>query len=198
MRHLAVRRAGAHQRAEPRLLHQQVQQQRQQQAHAEDQQPVGRVVQPGQQLAPGRPAPAGADSGRSLPNTIFTPSFRIRISAKVASTCDRWSRMYSERSSADLQQPCRTAPVSTHRAEHAQHERAGQRHQPGGEERADHVQRAVRQVDHVHDAEDQRQPGRQQEQHQPELQPVEQLLEDEKTGHGCVSVAQFFILQSCT
>ena len=35
---------------------------------------------------------AGADSGRSLPKIILTPSLRIRISAKVASTCDRWSR----------------------------------------------------------------------------------------------------------
>ena len=35
---------------------------------------------------------AGAASGRSLPKTILVPSLRIRISAKVASTCERWSR----------------------------------------------------------------------------------------------------------
>ena len=43
---------------------------------------------------------------------------------------------------------------------------------------ADHVERAVRQVDHVHDAEDQRQPGRHQEQHDPELHPVQHLLDE--------------------
>src|SRR6185436_6711804 len=42
---------------------------------------------------------SGADSGKSVPNTILTPSLRIRISAKVASTCVRWSRTYSVRSS---------------------------------------------------------------------------------------------------
>jgi hypothetical protein len=36
----------------------------------------------------------------------------------------------------------------------------------------------VRQVDHVHDAEDKRQPGRQQKQHQPELKAIQQLLGD--------------------
>ena len=51
--------------------------------------------------------------------------------------------------------------------------------QPGGEEGADHVERAVRQVDHVHDAEHERQPGREQEQHQAELQAVQRLLEDQ-------------------
>jgi hypothetical protein len=64
----------------------------------------------------------------------------------------------------------------------------------------------VRQVDHVHDAEDQRQPGGEQEQHQAELQPVERLLEDEDAGHrsapqrqGCEErVAPHFIAQFCT
>ena len=37
----------------------------------------------------------------------------------------------------------------------------------------------MRQVDHVHDAEDESQAGGQQEQHQPELQPVQQLLGDQ-------------------
>ena len=35
------------------------------------------------------------------------------------------------------------------------------------------------QVDHVHDAKDECQPGGQQEQHQAELQPVQQLLGDQ-------------------
>ena len=49
--------------------------------------------------------------------------------------------------------------------------------QGGAEEGANHVQRAVRQVDEVHDAEHQRQAGRQQEQQYAELQPVQELNE---------------------
>jgi hypothetical protein len=54
------------------------------------------------------------------------------------------------------------------------------RHQVG----ADHVERAVREVDHVHDAEHEREPGSEQEQHQPELQPVEGLFEKKRYGHA--------------
>ena len=43
----------------------------------------------------------------------------------------------------------------------------------------DHVERAVREVDHVHHAEHQREPRGEQEQHQAELQAVQGLLEDE-------------------
>ena len=41
----------------------------------------------------------------------------------------------------------------------------------------------MREIDQIHDAEDERQPGRHQEQHDAELHPVEQLLEDEKRRH---------------
>jgi hypothetical protein len=80
---------------------------------------------------------------------------------------------------------------------HADHQSRDERHDgaeheavgPGGEGRreigADHVERAVRQIDEVHDAEHQRQPGRQQEQQQPELKAVEALLE-EQTRHRSV------------
>ena len=188
-RHLAVRRAGAHQRAHPRLLHQQ---RTAATASAtptrEDQQPVRRVAAVPAAARPGRRARPGADSGRSLPKTILTPSLRIRIRAKVASTCDRWSRAYSVRSSADLEQPCRTAAVSATAPNDAEHERAGQRDQPRGEERADHVERAVREVDHVHDAEHQRQPGGEQEQHQAELQPVERACSTTRRLGHCLVV----------
>jgi len=39
-------------------------------------------------------------------------------------------------------------------------------------------------VDHVHDAEHERQPGRHQEQHHAVLQPVQELLENQSPGHG--------------
>jgi hypothetical protein len=52
----------------------------------------------------------------------------------------------------------------------------------GGEVRAHHVERAVGQVDEVHDPEDQRQPRRHEEEHHAELQAVQRLLEDEEHG----------------
>ena len=70
------------------------------------------------------------------------------------------------------------------RAEHAQHERAGHPDEPGGEERADHVERAVREVDHVHHAEDQGQARGEQEQHQAELQAVQRLLDEKDAAHA--------------
>ena len=45
---------------------------------------------------------------------------------------------------------------------------------------------AMREVDHVHDAEDQRQPGGDQEQQDAELQPVERLLEKKDRRHAGV------------
>ncbi len=52
----------------------------------------------------------------------------------------------------------------------------------GREERADHVERAVREVDHVHDPEHERQTRGEQEQHQAELQAVQRLLDEEDAG----------------
>ncbi len=83
-----------------------------------------------------------------------------------------------------------------HFDQHADHQRAEQAEQHaervgagplrGGHRQvgADHVERAVRQVDEVHDAEHQRQPGGHQEQHDAELQAVQQLLEDEDQVHA--------------
>ena len=48
---------------------------------------------------------------------------------------------------------------------------------------ADHVERAMRQVDQPHDAEDQGEAGRHQEQHYAELEPVEDLLNDQRRRH---------------
>ena len=64
-----------------------------------------------------------------------------------------------------------------------QNEGAGLHVGIGAEIGPDHVQRAVGEVDEVHDAEDERQPGRDQEQHDAELHPVQQLLEDEERRH---------------
>ena len=65
--------------------------------------------------------------------------------------------------------------------------RAGERCDRGAGERADHVERAVGEVDEAHDAEDQRQPGRHQEQHDAELQAVQQLFDDQRGGQILVA-----------
>ena len=46
----------------------------------------------------------------------------------------------------------------------------------------------MRQIDEVHDAEHQRQSRRQQEQQQAELQPVQELFDDEQHGDSWVNV----------
>ena len=57
-------------------------------------------------------------------------------------------------------------------------EAAGQRRERRGEIGADHVERAVRQIDQIHDAEDQRQAGCQQKQQHAQLHAVEALLDE--------------------
>ena len=66
------------------------------------------------------------------------------------------------------------------RQQDAEHKTVRPGHEGRGEVGAHHVERAVRQIDEVHDAEHQRQAGRQQKQQQPELQAVQRLFyEDE-------------------
>jgi len=45
----------------------------------------------------------------------------------------------------------------------------------------------MREVDEVHDPEDEREPGRDQEQRHAELEPVERLLDKEEEGHRLVA-----------
>jgi len=69
-------------------------------------------------------------------------------------------------------------------AEHDRHrERSGELVEIRRQVGAHHVERAMGEVDQVHDAEHQRQPGGQQKQHHPELQPVERLLGEEYEIH---------------
>ena len=66
----------------------------------------------------------------------------------------------------------------------ADEERAGRGETRRRDIGADHVQRTVGQVDQIHDAEDQGQPGRHQEQHDAKLNPVQHLLDD--VDHECM------------
>ena len=75
-----------------------------------------------------------------------------------------------------------------HRGDDAEHDRQDERAGPvedgRGEERAHHIERAMCQIEEVHDAEDQREPGRHQEQHDAELHPVQQLLDKKRNVHS--------------
>ena len=63
---------------------------------------------------------------------------------------------------------------------YSQEERAAAGGGRGAHIGADHVKRAMGQVDHLHDAEDQGQPGGHQKQHDAQLQAVEQLFDEQK------------------
>ena len=65
----------------------------------------------------------------------------------------------------------------------SQEERSGKLHQGGREKRAQHVEGAMRQIDQVHDAEDERQPGGDQEQHDAELKAIQELFDQEQEVH---------------
>ena len=79
---------------------------------------------------------------------------------------------------------------------HADQERGAERQQRAGDEAAgpgregrreigaQHVERAMREIHQVHDAEDEREAGGEQEQQQPELQTVQALF-DETTASDC-------------
>ncbi len=66
------------------------------------------------------------------------------------------------------------------RQDRAEHETAGPGDEGRGEIGAHHVERTVREIDEVHDAEHQGQSRRQQEQQEPELQPVQDLFDDQQ------------------
>jgi hypothetical protein len=69
-------------------------------------------------------------------------------------------------------------------AQDGQREAAKVQRQRPGQVSAQHVEAAMRQIDHAHDAEDQRQAGGQHEQQQPVLHAVEQLDEEVGEIHG--------------
>ncbi len=64
------------------------------------------------------------------------------------------------------------------RRQDAQEERPGPGSDRGAHVGADHVKRAVGQVDDLHDAENQGQPGGHEKQHDAQLESVEQLFDE--------------------
>ncbi len=79
------------------------------------------------------------------------------------------------------------------REQRAQHEVAGPGHEGRREIGTHHVERAVRQVDEIHDPEHQRQPRGEQEQQEPELQAIQDLFDDEKHQSEPVDPHALFI-----
>src|SRR5205085_10932261 len=66
-------------------------------------------------------------------------------------------------------------------------ERSGEMHEGEADEGAQHIERAVSEIDEIHQAEDDREADRQQKEQHRVLQPVEEL-DDERRGienHGC-------------
>ena len=70
------------------------------------------------------------------------------------------------------------------RQDNSKNEIPGPRHEGRGKIGPHHVERTMRQIDEVHDAEHQRQPRRQQKQQQAELQSVQELFDDKQHGYS--------------
>src|SRR5690606_24278650 len=73
-----------------------------------------------------------------------------------------------------------------HRQQQTQPERIGSHDKRRSEIRAQHVKGTVGKVDEIHDAEDERQARRQQEQHEAELEPVQRQLDQQRQLHSCL------------
>ena len=69
------------------------------------------------------------------------------------------------------------------RQDNPKNEIPGPRHEGRGKIGPHHVERTMRQIDQVHDAEYQRQPRREQKQQQAELQSVQELFDDKQHRH---------------
>ena len=174
--------AGADQHAHPGAVDQPVEEGRHRQPDRDHRQPVGRVVEAGQRyraVQPGRrlrvqraDAPDHAHRLVEKQHQAKGGQHLVEVVALVQA---------GQRNAVDGHAQHHGAQ---HRAQRAEQEGPRGRRDGGGQKGPHHVERAMRQVDKIHDAEDQRQPGCQQEQQHPELQPVEHLGEDQRRGHG--------------
>ena len=141
--------------------------------------PIGRIEHAGDDLhrhgQPGRQRQRQAGRAPDQPHRVIEkqdqPEGRQHLIEMVAAVempeRDEFERDAQQQRGAERQQD-------------AEHKTVGPGHEGGGEIGAHHVERAVRQIDEIHDAEHQRQAGCQQEQQQAELQAVQRLFyEDE-------------------
>ena len=114
---------------------------------------------------------------------IFTTSLKNRISPKVAKHLIEVLAPVERAQRGHLQERPEQRG-RRHREQQPEHEAVQPGREGGGQIGAHHVERAVGEVDQVHDAEHQGQPGGDQEQHDAELQPVQRLDQDQRRSIG--------------
>ena len=185
---VAMRGAGADQHAEPRARDEQVEPGGDGQTRRDQHQTVRRVGQSRERDG------TGERGGNVHPNRGLAPGDRRRRrsrsgSARTSPALDRDARgRYRRRmTTSSITTPASAAaaaPASTAIRNGAP--RAAARR---GDERAEHVERPVRQIDDAHDPEHERQPRGEQEDHDPELQAVQAaLLDRARVTSGLVSL----------
>ena len=180
--HLAVRRAGPDRHAEPRAGDEPIHAESEHDAHAGNPQPVHRI---GQRL--GQADRRGQERGHRHAVHVVTPD-------DTAQLLGHQDQAVGEQHLVEVVaavEPADQQPLEQHADRDRKHD-AGRDREPQAAEalgerprevRADHVEAAVREVDDPHDAEDQRQPARDQEQQQPVLDAVQELDSDRAEFH---------------
>ena len=181
--HVAVEGAGPDLHAQPGARDQQVQAEGQQQANHRHEQAVGRVGEGVGQWQ--RPVQRLGDVHAV---NVVAPQQRTQLFEHV-DQAEGQQHLIQVVALVEMaeQQPFKRQAQS-HRQQGPEHDGQRQaahlRAEPPGQIGPEHVEAAMGEVDHAHDAEDQRQAGRQHEQQQAVLHAVEQL--DQKVGkvHG--------------
>ena len=183
--HFAVRGAGPDQHADARAHHDQVEPGRHRQRHHDDGQPVHRVIDAGKNfdrgIEPGRQGQVHAgrspDQAHQFVEEQDQAEGRQHVVEMVAAVQPAHGDHFDRHADQERRHQ---------REQHAADKVAGPRREGRRKVGADHVERPVRQIDEIHDPENQRQSGRQQKQQQTELQPVQKLF-DEKQHHSPLS-----------
>ena len=176
LRHLAVGRARAHPHAELGVADQQVQRQRGGQACGQNQQAVAGIWQKAEQLnRPRERRRGGRHDGRRPPDG-FDHIVRNQDDAKGGKHLTQVVTRIELANEHGLQHRSQGhRDGNAHR--NRQQERAAVRMHAGRDIAPGHKQRAVREVERVHDAEHQREARSQQKQHEAIAQAVEGLLQ---------------------
>jgi hypothetical protein len=185
--HLAVLRGGAHQPAEPRLGERDVKDREHDRAERDEQEVVARKTA-------AEDLDRAAQAGRARAEQVLRspqPQHRVvdhQHQREGREQLEQLRRLVDAAKENDLDQ----------RADHGDHQRRSDDAAPEAEPAADlrgeavgeidaqHVERAVRDIDDARDAEDQRQAGRDEEQPRCRRQPVEGLEQECVEGHRAV------------
>src|SRR5438270_85441 len=151
----------------------------------------GRKARPLVSTTPTRSEPTNAPRIEPMPPMTITTKARMRMFSPMPTCTARIGPSIEPAKARHLEERADDRR-GDERERQPEPERAGHLREARHEIRADHVQRAVREVDHIHDAEHQRQAGGEQKQHQPELQAVQRLLEEKDRGHRKIGTVPIF------